>query len=71
MAIVFTRGAFPTEARPAVGRKARSAASPLGSLVRLLARQAAHEVVASGFDLYRAALDETGSDKNSAAFAEK
>ena len=46
MAIDSSRGPLPSETAPP--RKARATASPLGSLVRLLARQAAGEVIASG-----------------------
>jgi hypothetical protein len=39
--------------------KARGAASPLGSLVRLLARQAAREAIASGLDEARSEMNPT------------
>jgi hypothetical protein len=53
MAIDSSRGPLPSETAPP--RKARATASPLGSLVRLLARQAAREVIASGLGVYRVA----------------
>jgi len=45
MATDSSRDPLTSEAAPLL--KAQSAASPLGSLVRLLARQAAREVIAS------------------------
>jgi hypothetical protein len=46
MAIESSRDLLPSETVPRP--KARAAGSPLGDLVRLLARQAAREVIASG-----------------------
>ena len=48
-------------------RKARATASPLGSLVRLLARQAAREVIASGLGVYRVAPDKAALEIDPAA----
>jgi hypothetical protein len=53
MAIDFFKARLPSETAPSPG--ARAATSPFGNLVRLLARQAAREVIASGLGLYRAA----------------
>ena len=65
MAINSSRGPLPSETAPP--RKARAAASPLGSLVRLLARQAAREVIASGLGVYRVAPDKAALEIDPAA----
>jgi hypothetical protein len=65
MATDYSAGPVPSET--ALPTKARAAASPLGSLVRLLARQAAREVVVSGLGLDRVAPDNAASEINPAA----
>jgi hypothetical protein len=65
MATDYSAGALPSET--ALPTKARATASPLGSLVRLLARQAAREVVASRLGLDRVATDNATSETNPAA----
>jgi hypothetical protein len=65
MATDYSAGPLPSET--ALPTKGRAPASPLGSLVRLLARQAAREVVASGLGLDRVAPDDAASESNPAA----
>lgn len=65
MAIDSSTGPVPSET--ALPTKARTEASPVGSLVRLLARQAAREFVASELGVCGAAPDEATSELNPTA----
>jgi hypothetical protein len=63
--MVIDSSAGPLPSETALPTKERAAASPLGSLVRLLARQAAREVVTSGLELHGVAPDDDVGNKPS------